>query len=248
VRAGVTQPQPTAGRDRRWRLPPLRWILAIAVGALAALWFASIVAESLADLDIDGLAHPYLVIFGFVVFDAVIPIFPSESLLNTASTLAARTGSDIELWRLIVAGSLGAVIGDSILYWISRTALRRTMAARLEQASQNEQVAQALEVLSGSAPLLIVLGRFVPGMRFVVGATMGLTRFSYPRFLLWDALGGTVWASFSCVSAYLVASALDDRPILSMVVSLVITTVLLSLLFRRLKRDWDEQQEAATVA
>jgi membrane protein DedA with SNARE-associated domain len=38
------------------------------------------------------LAHPYFVIFGFVVLDAVIPVFPSESLLTTASNLAAQEG------------------------------------------------------------------------------------------------------------------------------------------------------------
>jgi membrane protein DedA with SNARE-associated domain len=237
----------TNGSDNthRLRLPPLRWILTGALAILAGLWLASIVGESLADLDFDGLAHPYLVIFGFVVFDAVIPIFPSESLLNTASTLAAQTGSDIELWRLILAGSLGAVVGDSILYWISRTVLRRTMVTRLEEAKRNEQVAQALDVLSGSAPLLIVAGRFVPGMRFVVSATMGVTGYPYPKFLLWDAAGGVTWASFSCISAYLVASAIDDRPIVSMAVSLVITTALLSVLYRRIKQDWEEQADTA---
>mgnify|MGYP003345692928 CR=1 FL=1 len=76
-------------------------------------------------------------------------------------------------------------------------------------------------------------------MRFVVGASMGLTRYSYPKFLLWDALGGVSWAAFSCVSSYLVASALDDRPILSIAVSAVLTTVLLALLYRRLRQGWE---------
>jgi membrane-associated protein len=61
---------------------------------------------------------PALVIFGFIVFDAVIPIFPSESLLTTASNLAAQSGSPIELWRVILAGALGAIVGDSLRYWL----------------------------------------------------------------------------------------------------------------------------------
>jgi membrane protein DedA with SNARE-associated domain len=208
-------------------------------------WAASAITGSLLDIEFDGLDHPYGVIFGFVVFDAVIPIFPSESLLNTASTLATQDGSSIEIWRLIVAGALGAIVGDSVLYWISRTVLSKFMANRVAQAQQNEQVAKTFEVLSGQAPQLITFGRFVPGMRFVVGATMGLTRYPYARFLLWDTIGSTAWAAFACISSALVATVISGQPLLSMLVSIVLTTALLGLFYRSLKRGWTEQETPA---
>jgi membrane-associated protein len=95
--------------------------------------------------------------------------------------------------------------------------------------------------------LLIVFGRFVPGKRLVVGATMGLTRYTYWPFLLWDAIGSVSWAAFTCVSSYLVGSVIDDRPIISMLVSVVITTALLSALYRSLKRGWQDQAEPLTT-
>ena len=142
---------------------------------------APIIATWVDDIDLAGLAHPYVVIFTFVVFDAVIPVFPSESLLTTASNLAAQDGSTIEIWRLVVAGSLGAIIGDSLLYWLSRTVLRRYVAGKVDKAQQNEKVARSMEVMSRTAPTLIVFGRFVPGLRFMVNATMGLTKHRYPE-------------------------------------------------------------------
>ncbi|MGB7879840.1 MAG: hypothetical protein WBL31_13830, partial [Ilumatobacteraceae bacterium] len=84
------------------------------------------------------------------------------------------------------------------------------MADRVAQAQQNEQVAKTLEVLSGHAPQLIVFGRFVPGMRFVIGATMGLTRNPYPRFLAWDAIGSTAWAAFARRSGPGAPSSVDQ--------------------------------------
>ncbi len=231
------------------RLPPFRWILLAGVLVVAGAWVASAIAGSLANVNFDGLAHPYWVIFGFVVLDAVIPVFPSESLLNTAATLAAQDSSSIVLWRLIAAGSLGAIVGDSLLYWISRTFLRTFMADRVAQAQQNEKVSKAFDVLSGQAPQLIVFGRFVPGMRFVVGATMGLTRHPYPRFLLWDAIGSTLWASFAVISSALVATVISDQPVLAMAVSIVITTALLGFFYRSLKQGWhDEPAEAGSAA
>ena len=190
------------------------------------------------DIDLEGLDHPALIIFAFVVFDAVVPIFPSESLLTTASNLAAQTGSDIELWRVILAGALGAIVGDSLLYWLSRTVLRRSIADRIERLEQNEQARRGLAVLGSSAPMLIVFGRFVPGLRFIVGASMGVSRYPYRRFLMWDAIGGTSWALYTCGFSYLVASIIDDKPGVSILASVVVTSALLGLLYRPLVKSW----------
>jgi membrane protein DedA with SNARE-associated domain len=221
------------------RIPSAKVILLAILGVLALLWIAPTIAAAVSAIDLSGVEHPYLIIGGFVVLDAVIPIFPSESLLTTASNLAAQDGSNIELWRLIVAGSLGAIIGDSLLYWLARTVLRPFMTKRVEQAQQNEKVARSMEVMSQTAPTLIVFGRFVPGLRFMVGATMGLTKFPYRRFLLWDAIGGTLWAAYTCIFCYLIASVIQDKPLISIVTSVIVTTGLLALLYRPLKRHWD---------
>ena len=232
--------QTAAAPDWR-RFLTLKWIITAALLVVVGLWLTSTIGAYAAELDLEGLPYPYAVIFGFVAFDAVIPIFPSESLLNTASTLIAQGTSSLEIWRLIVAGALGAIVGDSMLYWLSRTVLRKFMAERVEQAEQNDKVGQSLQLLGEQASLLIVFGRFVPGVRFVVGATMGLTRYPYPRFLLWGSIGSVSWAAFTCVSSYLVGSVIDGRPVVSMLVSIVITTALLAFLFKRLQRDWKQQ-------
>lgn len=229
----------TGSRGRSRWMPSTQTVVLIALGVLALLWIVPMITSAVEAIDLADIEDPYFVISGFVILDAVIPIFPSESLLTTASNLAAQSGSDIELWRLIVAGSLGAIIGDSLLYWLARTVLRRTMARRVDQVQQNEKVARAMEVMSQTAPLLIVFGRFVPGLRFMVGATMGLTRYPYPRFLLWDSIGGVLWASYTCIFCYAIASIINGMPIVSIVTSVVVTTGLLALLYRPLKHHWD---------
>jgi len=201
---------------------------------------APIIATWVDDIDLAGLAHPYVVIFTFVVLDAVVPVFPSESLLTTASNLAAQDGSTIEIWRLVVAGSLGAIIGDSLLYWLSRTVLRRYVAGKVDKVQQNEKVARSMEVMSRTAPTLILFGRFVPGLRFMVNATMGLTKHRYPTFLLWSVIGGTLWASYTCIFSYLTATVISDQPVLSIAVSVVVTTGCLALLYKPLKKSWEE--------
>jgi membrane-associated protein len=224
---------------RRWRRI-LVWGLAL----FALVWLLSVVLEwltqgdGLPELDLESVAYPYLIIAGFVTFDAIVPILPSESLLNAASTLASQ--GMLELGYIIIGGAVGAVVGDSLLYWLARTVGRRLAAEKLAQVTANEKVAAAQEVLGETAPLIIVAGRFVPGLRFVVGATMGLNRYPYPKFLLWSALGSTLWAAYTSVFSWWIGTKLGDWPVVSMLTSALITFLLLGLLYFPLKRRWAE--------
>jgi membrane-associated protein len=163
----------------------------------------------------------YLLCFLFVWFDAVIPIFPGETTLSAASTLAAE--GELELGYVMLAGALGAIVGDSSLFWIARTS-RERVQDKLDAALDNPKVAMVWESLQRSPGLLIVVGRFVPGMRFAVDASMGLSTYPYRRFLAWSILGGTLWSVYTCALAYKVATTLSGYPLASMIISGLITT------------------------
>src|SRR4249919_3964253 len=88
------------GSGRR-KLPSLRRILCIALGALGLIWVVPELVAALGSIDIQGVERPYLLTFLFVWFDAIIPVFPSESLLNTGATLIASGDLDLKVWGLI---------------------------------------------------------------------------------------------------------------------------------------------------
>jgi membrane-associated protein len=189
----------------------------------------------------DGNAA-YLSVFGLVAADAVIPVFPGETTLNAASTLAADGG--LELVWVIVAGALGAIVGDSTLYWIARRSSAR-IEPQVERARRNPKVGAALDFLDRGAPVLLTFGRYVPGLRFVVNSTMGMTEYPYRRFLPWSALGGTIWSAYTCLLAYKVGTALDNYPAASIVISGVITTALMAVAFLIVRRR-DRRQPAVS--
>jgi membrane-associated protein len=170
----------------------------------------------------------YFLVFFFVAADAVIPIFPGETTLNAASVLASE--DKLQLISVIVAGALGAIAGDSALYWIARSDVGK-LSGRVEKLRADARIARALEILGERAPLLIVFGRYVPGVRFVVNFLMGLTRMPYLHFLGWSIIGGTTWAAYTCLLAYSVGAAIDDYPIASIVISGAITTALIGIIF-----------------
>jgi membrane-associated protein len=187
----------------------------------------------------------YLAVFALVFGDAVFPVLPGETTLNAASTLAA--GGQLDLTLVMLAGALGAVVGDSALYWIARSS-RKRVETQIEKAKQNAKVAYALEFMGSSAPMLIVLGRYVPGLRFVVNATMGLSEYPYRTFLVWSAIGGVAWSVYTCGLAYLVATALADFPLASIVISGAITTAAIAVIFVVVKRRRDRGGAVVEVA
>jgi membrane protein DedA with SNARE-associated domain len=114
--------------------------------------------------------------------------------------------------------------------------------------SDGHRVAAGLAFLGTSAPLLLVAGRYLPGIRLVVNATMGLSAFPYRRFLLWSAIGGTLWTVYTCGLAYLIGTALADFPLASIIISGSITTVAVAaiLLVARRRRASSERTRTAS--
>jgi len=209
-----------------WLVAGFAAVLLVAV--LGTILFSFLNEEALVENAEEGIA-PYFAIFGLVFGDAIVPIIPGETTLSTAAVLASQ--GKLELQWVIVAGALGAIVGDSTLYWIARTGPRR-LKARLEAAGQSDaRVAKGLALRGRSGPLLVACGRFVPGVRFAVNVSMGLIEYPYRRFLLFSSIGGIAWAVYTCVLAYWISTAIADFPLASIVISGFVTTVLVGAVY-----------------
>lgn len=136
---------------------------------------------------------------------------------------------------VIIAGALGAIIGDSTLFWIARRNAHR-VRRQLERAQSNQRVAAALAFMGDNAKVLLTFGRYVPGLRFVVNTTMGLSGRPYREFLPWSALGGVIWSSYTCLLAYWIGSTLEDYPLASVVISGVVTTAIVGAVYLRVRK------------
>ena len=139
----------------------LRW----AISALAVVVCVVLALNYIANGDgIDPVdaERPYLAVFALIALDAVVPIFPGETTLNAAATAASQ--GQLDLTWIIVAGALGAIVGDSALFWLARRYSTKVEPVR-QKAQANPRVREALALMDSSAPVLIFGGRYVPGMR-----------------------------------------------------------------------------------
>jgi L-cystine uptake protein TcyP (sodium:dicarboxylate symporter family) len=134
-----------------------RHLIALIVGGFAVL-LAVIVAGQVLDqgdvarwLDEVSEQWAYVLCLLLVWFDAVIPIFPGETTLAAASTIAA--GGGLTLGLIMLAGALGAILGDSSLFWIARKSAAKMQRHR-DTALENPKVRIAWESLDRSPGLL----------------------------------------------------------------------------------------------
>jgi membrane protein DedA with SNARE-associated domain len=207
-------------RRRRWAL--------VVLGGLALLAVLAVVLHILSGDDGFSLVAAadggwvYLAVFLLVFGDALFPVLPGETTLNAASTLAAQGTLRLDL--VILAGALGAIAGDSCLFWCARRS-RARVEPMVAKARQHALLLTTLELLGSRPPVVLIAGRYVPGMRFLINVTYGLSTYPYRRFLLWSAIGGTLWSLTTCLLAYAVGTALADFPLASVIISGALTTL-----------------------
>jgi membrane protein DedA with SNARE-associated domain len=87
----------------------------------------------------------------------------------------------------------------------------------------------------------------VPGVRFIVNSTFGISKLPYPRFLLWSAIGGMLWSVYTCLLAYAVGTELADFPLASVIISGSITTVAVAAVLWKLRYDHKHRADRRAV-
>jgi len=129
---------------------------------------------------------------------------PGETILVTAAIYAGATGN-LSLVGVIAAAVAGAVIGDSIAFWIGRSIGQRVLVRygpRVGLTPDKIKLGQYLFLRYGGP--VVFFGRFVAVLRVLAALLAGANRMPWPRFLLFNAAGGMVWATaFGCAAYFL---------------------------------------------
>lgn len=173
----------------------------------------------------------YLAIFiGVMLDNAGFPI-PGEVVTLLTGSMVAE-GSFAYLPAVGVA-TLGAVLGDSIWYFVGRSGSQRFIAVycRVSFGSTACLARTERHLARFGAPSLIY-ARFVPGFRTFASPMAGMADVPYKLFLLYDGIGALLWASlWILLGAYFShrVTALVDRLENSRLVVLYLAGTLLLL-------------------
>ena len=154
-----------------------------------------------------------------------VPI-PGETAL-IAGALYAGTTEALNIWILIAFASAGAILGDNIGYWIGRELGFRVLLRYGSYIGLTESRIKLGEYLfKRHGGKIVFFGRFIALLRSLAALMAGLNQMSWPRFVVFNAAGGILWASCYGLAAYYFGKRIETltRPV--GLVLLVIGTII----------------------
>ncbi len=144
----------------------------------------------------------YPAVFIFVTGECMGIPMPGETGLLIAAA-AAGTGKMFNIYLVIAVAAAGAIIGDTLGYWIGRKGGRKVVVRLMGKFKiKTEHLEKAEQFFSRHGGKAVFFGRSVSYLRVLTALLAGVSHMHYPRFLIFNALGGITWAVVFGMIAY----------------------------------------------
>src|SRR6476620_4935887 len=150
------------------------------------------------------LIHVYglLVVAGLIGLECVGLPFPGETVLIAASVIAG-TKHDLNIVSVILTAAGASIIGRMIGYVIGREFgywLLLRYGGYVWITESRIKLGQYLFLRHGGK--IILLAQFLPVLRSIAGILAGANRMPWPRFMLANIIGASLWATLFGLAAY----------------------------------------------
>jgi len=140
-----------------------------------------------------------------VAVENLFPPIPSEIVLGLAGFVASR--GDAALWGMIVAATLGSLLGAWMLYAVAAAIgdeRLRSIILRNERwlRVRGADIDKAEAWFDRHARLAVLICRCIPLVRSVISLPAGFRRMPLAPFTLYTTLGSLAWNSIFIVAGY----------------------------------------------
>jgi membrane-associated protein len=145
----------------------------------------------------------YFILFFIIFFETgfvIFPFLPGDSLLFVGG--AAAASGILEIQWLLLAIILGAVLGDTVNYWIGNYIGLHLFLERFPTLVKKEYIDRTYAFYEAYGGATIFIARFVPVVRTFAPFLAGVGSMDYRRFLFYNILGGVTWAVVVVVGGY----------------------------------------------
>lgn len=131
----------------------------------------------------------------------VTPFLPGDSLLFCAGVFSAE-GGGLNLAAVIILMSLAAILGNTSNYWIGRKMGEAIIRSGKVKALTPERLEKTQKMLDKYGNFAVFLTRFFPILRTFAPFLAGVGGMHFPRFTLFNVLGGVCWVCLFTLLGY----------------------------------------------
>ncbi len=137
--------------------------------------------------------------------------FPSEVVVPPAVFFSLEEDKKIDMvwWLIILVGTVGALIGAYINYflsmWLGRPIIYKFANSKLGHLLRlsQEKVERAEVYFTEHGSMSTLIGRFIPVVRQLISIPAGLSRMNLGSFTLYTTIGAFVWNCILALLGYL---------------------------------------------
>ena len=129
---------------------------------------------------------------------SILPV-PSEMVIPPAVYIAINPESDLNIFLIILFGTIGALIGASFNYfmsrWLGRFVIYKFADSRVGKLLMlsSEKIMKSEKFFNDHGKTSTFIGRLIPVVRHLISIPAGLAKMNYLSFLLYTALGAGLW-------------------------------------------------------
>lgn len=147
--------------------------------------------------------------------------FPSEVVIPPAVYVASNPESrgGMKVWLIVLIGTLGAMLGAYINYflsrWLGRPIIYKLIDSRLGHLLllNREKLERAENYFNDHGNISTLVGRLIPVVRQLISIPAGLARMNILSFSIFTFVGAGIWNSILALIGYLAYRAADPSVI-----------------------------------
>lgn len=194
--------------------------------------------EPVSTFGLEHLVHEYglVLIFAAAAAQALGAPVPGTTVVVLGALYAADQHG-LPIAGVIAAGALGATLGTCGGFAIGRWRGEQLLAVigrRLRQSPERVQRLRAAFAARGASVLFV--GRFVSGLRNVLGLVAGASAMSFRRFAVVSAAAATAWSLISGLQYYWFGRALEAADTWLQIVLICLGLAWFVVTFRLMRR------------
>jgi membrane-associated protein len=157
----------------------------------------------------------------------VLPFLPGDSLLFVVGAIVKDEKSHVPLGELLVIMSVAAILGDAVNYSVGKWLGPAVFRSESSRWLNKKHLLRAQAFYEKYGAKTIVLARFVPIVRTFAPFVAGIGRMSYPKFALYNVVGGVGWVvSLTMMGYWFGTIGWVDRHFESVVIMIVVISTL----------------------
>lgn len=189
------------------------------------------------------LSYPGIVLL--MALENVFPPIPSELIMPLAGYVASQGHLNL-LW-VIVAGTVGSVLGALALYYLGRWMGEERVREWAERygcwvALSGDDIDRASQWFDRHGGAAVLICRLVPGIRSVISIPAGINEMPLPVFLGYTTVGAAAWtALLAGAGHFLGASFRNVEKVLEPVSTAVLVIIALAFVVRIVRRHAEQR-------